>query len=156
MLSPRRPVWRGGSNTPKVTVLKPLCGAEPESYLCLRSFCDQDYPEFQVVFGIADPSDPVLAVVQRLQREFPQRDLQISIDSRQHGSSRKISNLINMMTRVSHDHLVLADSDVRVERIISQQHSCATVGPGRRYRHLSLPRHGAPRYLVRLGRDVHQ
>ncbi len=114
-LSPHRPVWRGRSNTPKVTILKPLCGAEPESYLCLRSFCDQDYPEFQVVFGIADPSDPVLGVVQRLQREFPQRDLQILIDPRQHGSSRKISNLINMMPMVSHEHLVLADSDVRVE-----------------------------------------
>jgi ceramide glucosyltransferase len=101
---------------PPVTMLKPLCGAEPETYECLRSFCDQVYPEFQVVFGISDSNDPALAVVERLQREFPQRDLGIAIDRRQHGSSRKVSNLVNMMPLARHDFLVLSDSDVRVKR----------------------------------------
>jgi len=41
-----------GGDTLPVTILKPLCGAEPETYECLRSFCDQAYPEFQVVFGV--------------------------------------------------------------------------------------------------------
>jgi len=113
--SPHRPAWRARPATPKVSVLKPLCGVEPETYQCLRSFCDQDYPDFQVVFGVADANDPVLAVVQRLQREFPYRDIKISVEPRLHGSSRKISNLINMMPMVSHDYLVLADSDVRVQ-----------------------------------------
>jgi ceramide glucosyltransferase len=99
-----------------VTILKPLCGAEPETYECLRSFCDQAYPEFQVVFGVCDSSDPVLAIVYRLQREFPQRHLAVAIDRRQHGSNRKVSNLINMMALARHDFLVLSDSDVRVER----------------------------------------
>lgn len=101
---------------PPVTILKPLCGAEPETYDCLRSFCDQAYPEFQVIFGVSDSQDPALAVVERLQREFPQRDLQIAVDRRQHGSSRKVSNLINMMPLARHDFLVLSDSDVRVKR----------------------------------------
>jgi ceramide glucosyltransferase len=99
-----------------VTILKPLCGAEPETYECLRSFCDQAYPEFQVVFGVCDSSDPVLDIVYRLQREFPQRHLAVAIDRRQHGSNRKVSNLINMMPLARHDFLVLSDSDVRVER----------------------------------------
>ena len=103
-------------DAPPATILKPLCGVEPETYECLRSFCDQAYPEFQVVFGVCDISDPAIAIVERLQREFPQRDLQISIDRRQHGSSRKVSNLINMMTLARHDLLVLSDSDVRVQR----------------------------------------
>jgi ceramide glucosyltransferase len=102
------------SGMPPVTILKPLCGAESETYDCLRSFCDQKYSEFQVVFGIADPSDPVVAIARRLQAEFPQRDVQIVIDSRQHGSNRKVSNLINMLPFASHDYLVLSDSDVRV------------------------------------------
>ena len=100
---------------PKTTVLKPVCGSEPETYACLRSFCDQQYPEFQIIFGVAAADDPVLAVVQRLQREFPHRDLRILIDRRQHGSSRKVSNLINMMSQASHDYLVIADSDVIVD-----------------------------------------
>jgi ceramide glucosyltransferase len=99
-----------------VTILKPLCGAEPETYECLRSFCDQAYPEFQVVFGVCDSNDPVLDIVYRLQKEFPQRHLAVAIDRRQHGSNRKVSNLINMMPLARHELLVLSDSDVRVER----------------------------------------
>jgi ceramide glucosyltransferase len=101
--------------TPKVTILKPLCGSEPETYDCLRSFCDQAYPGYQIIFGIADSDDPVIAIVERLKKEFPERDLRLVVDRRQHGSSRKISNLINMMSQASHDYLLLADSDVRVK-----------------------------------------
>jgi ceramide glucosyltransferase len=99
---------------PPVTVLKPLCGAEDELYGCLRSLCDQHYPSFQIVCGVRDPEDPAIAVVRRLQRELPQVDLELVIDATQHGSSRKVSNLINQMRVARHDFLVLADSDVRV------------------------------------------
>src|ERR1700736_3371350 len=104
------------SDAPPVTVLKPLCGAEHAMYECLRSFCEQDYPRFQIVFGVSDSDDPAIAVVRRLQREFPGRDLKLAIDGRQHGSSPKGSNLINMMALARHDYLVIADSDVRVTR----------------------------------------
>jgi ceramide glucosyltransferase len=100
---------------PAVTVLKPLCGAEYELYESLRSFCQQRYARFQIVFGVRDPQDPAVAVVHRLQREFPSLDLQLVIDPTQWGSSRKVSNLMNMMPLVRHDYLVIADSDVRVE-----------------------------------------
>jgi ceramide glucosyltransferase len=103
-------------DAPPVTILKPLCGAEHELYECLRSFCDQSYPRFQIVFGVSDGNDPAIDVVTRLQREFPQIDLRLAVDRRQHGSSRKVSNLINMMPLASHDYLVMSDSDVRVER----------------------------------------
>ena len=62
-------------DSPPVTVLKPLCGAEHEIYQCLRSFCDQDYPRFQLVFGVSDSDDPAIAVVHRLQREFAHIDI---------------------------------------------------------------------------------
>jgi len=103
-------------DAPPVTILKPLCGAEHELYECLRSFCDQSYPRFQIVFGVSDGNDPAIDVVTRLQREFPQIDLRLAVDRRQHGSSRKVSNLINMMPLASHDYLVMSDSDVRVGR----------------------------------------
>ena len=99
---------------PAVTILKPLCGDEHQLYECLRSFCDQLYPRFQIVFGVSDGDDPAVEVVSRLQREFPHLDLQIAVDRRQHGSSRKVSNLINMMSLARHDYLVISDSDVRV------------------------------------------
>jgi ceramide glucosyltransferase len=99
-----------------VTILKPLCGAEHELYECLRSFCDQEYPRFQIVFGVSDPDDPAIDVVARLAREFPKVEIQIAVDRRQHGTSRKVSNLINMMPLARHELLVISDSDVRVDR----------------------------------------
>ena len=102
------------ASQPPVTILKPLCGAEFELYDSLRSFCEQRYPHFQIVFGVREADDPAVAVVQRLQGEFPALDLQITIDPTQRGSSRKVSNLMNMMPLARHDFLVIADSDVRV------------------------------------------
>jgi ceramide glucosyltransferase len=110
-------IWqgRGGSRTaarlPAVTVLKPLCGAEPGLYENLRSFCQQDYPEFQIVFGVSDPDDPALRVVEHLLAEFPKLPIDLVIDPRQHGGNRKVSSLINMLGRARHDVLLIADSD---------------------------------------------
>jgi ceramide glucosyltransferase len=99
---------------PPVTVLKPLCGAEPGLYLNLRSFCEQDHPQFQLVFGVRDPADPALAVVERLRAEFPSLPIEIVVNPQQHGTNSKVSNLINMAARARHDVLAMADSDVRV------------------------------------------
>jgi ceramide glucosyltransferase len=110
-IRPRSPVLL---EAPSVTLFKPLCGAEAETYDCLRSFCDQDYREFEVIFGVADLNDPVVAIVERLQQEFPRRQLQLVVDRRQYGSSRKVSNLVNMMPLAHHEFFVISDSDVRV------------------------------------------
>jgi ceramide glucosyltransferase len=97
-----------------VTMLKPLCGAEPGLYEHLRSFCRQDYPEFQVVFGVRDQADPACAVVKRLRAEFPSVPIELVIDQRLHGTNFKISNLINMLPYARHEILVMADSDASV------------------------------------------
>jgi ceramide glucosyltransferase len=99
---------------PPVTVLKPLCGAEPGLYRHLRSFCLQDYPEFQIVFGVRDAADPALEVAVRLAAEFPQLPIDIVVDPRQHGGNGKTSNLINMLASARHDMLAIADSDTSV------------------------------------------
>jgi len=107
---------RTPSKLPPVTVLKPLCGAEPGLYENLRSFCAQDYPEYQIVFGVRDPADPALRVVERLIAELPSVAIDVVIDSRQHGNNRKISSLVNMLSRARHEVLAIADSDAFVGR----------------------------------------
>ncbi len=98
-----------------VTVLKPLCGAEPGLDRSLRSFCEQDHAAgMQIVFGVQNPADPALALLEELKRDYPRLDLTVVIDPTRHGASAKVSNLINMMRAARHDWLVLADSDVRV------------------------------------------
>lgn len=101
---------------PAVTILKPLCGAEPELYSCLRSFCDQDYRAFQIVFGVADAADGAVAVVERLISEFPALDLVLTIDPSVRGENLKVSNLVNMARLAKHDMIVVSDSDTRVDR----------------------------------------
>ena len=110
----RRKVTGAAVKLPAVTVLKPLCGAEPGLYENLRTFCQQDYPEYQIVFGLGDEADPALAVVARLVREFPTLPIDVVINPRQHGYNRKISGLINMLEHARHDVLVMADSDTSV------------------------------------------
>lgn len=102
------------SKLPPVTVLKPLCGAEPGLYENLRSFCQQDYPEYQIVFGVRDPADPALRVVERLVAELPSVPIAVVIDKRQHGNNHKISSLVNMLSRARHEVLAIADSDAFV------------------------------------------
>lgn len=99
---------------PPITILKPICGLEPKLYDNLRSFCAQDYPEFQIIFGVRDVQDSAIQVVERLIREFPERKASLVIDPRVIGSNYKISNLANMMREAHHDILVIADADSRV------------------------------------------
>jgi ceramide glucosyltransferase len=100
---------------PGVTVLKPLCGTEPRLYENLRSFCEQDYPQFQLIFGVREASDPALAVVARLQAEFPALPIEVVVNPEQHGCNRKVSNLLNMLAHARHGVLAMADSDAFVK-----------------------------------------
>lgn len=111
--------------TPAVTILKPLHGLEPELYENLRGFCVQDYPAFQIVFGVQEAGDPAIAVVRRLQAEFPERDLRLMINARCIGLNRKVSNLHNMLAEARHEMLVISDADVRV----GPDYLRAVVGP---------------------------
>jgi ceramide glucosyltransferase len=99
---------------PLVTVLKPLHGDEPLLEEALTTACRQDYPGFQIVFGVQDAADPAIAVVRRLQAQFPDLDIALVIDPTLHGRNRKVGNLINMMAAARHDVLVIADADVHV------------------------------------------
>ncbi|HEX3836900.1 MAG TPA: bacteriohopanetetrol glucosamine biosynthesis glycosyltransferase HpnI [Steroidobacteraceae bacterium] len=122
LLRPRRRAhWPRAVALPGVTILKPLCGAEPRLYECLHSFCNQAWPQLQIVFGVRDPADPAVAVVRRLQHEFPALDLTLVLDGTYHGSNGKVSNLINIVAVAKHDYLIIVDSDIRVEPGYVQQ-----------------------------------
>jgi len=103
------------STFPGVTILKPLRGAEPHLYDKLASFCNQDYPgPVQVLFGVQDPSDAAIAVVERLVADWPGRDLELVIHSNACGPNPKVANLVGMQDRIRHDLVILADSDISV------------------------------------------
>jgi len=102
-----------GVHTPPVTILKPLKGRGIDLYRNLESFCLQDYPDYEIVFGVADSDDPAIEIVRRLQAAFPNRRIALTVGERA-GTNAKVANLINMMPATRHDVFVLSDADIRV------------------------------------------
>jgi ceramide glucosyltransferase len=99
-----------------LSVLKPLKGADPEMYEGFRSLCIQDYPDFEIVFGVSDDQDAAIADVRRLQQEFPQHAIKLIVCDKVIGTNRKASNLAFMTQHAKHDQLVISDSDIRVSQ----------------------------------------
>ena len=97
---------------PPATLLKPLHGDEPMLEEALASFCAQDYPSLQIVFGVQRNDDPAIHVVDRLRARFPDRDMTLVIDGSRHGPNRKVDNLINMRPFAKHPLLVISDADI--------------------------------------------
>jgi ceramide glucosyltransferase len=101
---------------PAVSILKPLHGAEPGLYENLRSFADQDYPLVQMVLGVNDPRDSALPIADALISDLPACDIALVVDPCSRGSNQKVANLENMLATARYDIIVLADSDMRVDR----------------------------------------
>jgi len=105
----------GSTFLPPVSILKPLKGTDPEIYQSFRRHCLQDYPEYEIIFGVHDPNDPAIESVRQLQREFPDRRIQMVVCREILGANVKVSNLAQMLRAASYDHLIVNDSDIRVE-----------------------------------------
>ncbi len=99
---------------PPVTVIKPVCGLDSDTYENLASFCQQDYPEYQIVFGVRDPQDLGIEVINKIIQNFPALDIQLIVSDRTIGTNLKVSNLANAATVAKYPLLVIADSDIRV------------------------------------------
>jgi len=101
---------------PGVTVLKPIHGLEAELFENLCSFCDQSYPHFQVVFGVARADDPAIEIIRRVIEHFPEADLTLAVGERAASGNPKVANVVNMVAHAKHDLLFVADADMRVDR----------------------------------------
>src|SRR5436190_6190056 len=82
---------------PPVSILKPLKGTDPEIYESFRSHCLQDYPDYEIIFGISDPNDPAVATVEWLQRDFPDSNIRLVVCPNILGPNVKVSNLEQMV-----------------------------------------------------------
>jgi len=99
---------------PPVTILKPLCGDDGHLYENLRSFCQQDYPHYEVICGVRDADDPAAAVARRVASETPRPRVRLVVDGHTIGPNLKVSNLANMLRQARFELLVIADADMRV------------------------------------------
>jgi ceramide glucosyltransferase len=102
------------SQLPPVSILKPLKGVDPEIWETFCSHCEQEYPEFQLIFGVSDPADPAVEVVRKLQAEYPNLPIELIVCDRVLGANIKVSNLAQMLPAARYELLVVNDSDIRV------------------------------------------
>jgi ceramide glucosyltransferase len=110
----RRSAGRAVAQEPPMTVLKPLCGAEPGLEDNLRSFCSSAGPGTQLLLGARDADDPALAIARRVIAEFPAVDAEVVVGAPTIGLNAKVNTLARLAPLARHELLVIADSDTRV------------------------------------------
>jgi ceramide glucosyltransferase len=112
-LMKRRPAAR--DFTPGVTILKSLKGLDPAMLDAFRSHCRQNYAgEYELLFGVASAEDPAVAAVAELQREFPERAIQLIVCPERLGANGKVSTLAQLIPHARYDYLLINDSDITV------------------------------------------
>jgi len=109
----RRPAVHPARREP-ITILKPVHGLEFELEENLRTFCRQNYPEYQVVLGVLDPGDPALAALRRVAADCGDHVTVVAGDGVVRHRNPKIATLAPMLPQARHELLVIADSDMRV------------------------------------------
>jgi ceramide glucosyltransferase len=107
---------RSDRATPPVSILKPVRGVDSEAYANFASYCRLDYPQYEIIFAASDPADPVVPIIEKLQRDFPATQIRLVTSVERLGQNNKISNLHRLVQEAKYDLLVMTDSDVLVGR----------------------------------------
>jgi ceramide glucosyltransferase len=100
---------------PPISILKPIRGLDREACANFASFCRQDYPRYELIFGAESEKEPGLAAAREVAREFPAVDIRIVVSERSIGTNPKVSNLANMAAEAKYGNLLISDSDIRVD-----------------------------------------
>jgi ceramide glucosyltransferase len=101
-------------STEPVSILKPLAGLDADLESNLRTFFEQDYPSFEILFAVREADDPAVPVVEKLRQEYPNVPSRLLITGEPPYPNAKVFSLDRMMSASAHDVLVMSDSDIGV------------------------------------------
>lgn len=97
-----------------ISILKPLAGLDDSLESNLRTFFEQDYRDFEILFAVREGHDPAVAVVRKLQEEHPQIRTQLLVTGEPPYANAKVFSLDLMLSKAANDLVVMSDSDIRV------------------------------------------
>ncbi len=109
-----RAARRVGSGTEPVSILKPLAGLDEGLEANLRSFFEQNYGEFEILFAMRTEADPAFGLVEKLRREYPAVANRTILTGEPPWPNAKVWSLSLMMEQAQFDLLIMSDSDIRV------------------------------------------
>ena len=114
--SPPTPLPQGeGGHKPGegfISLIKPVCGLEKNCHENLATACHQNYPNYEIIYSVQNKKDPALKVLEKIQKEFPQKNIKIVVDETAIGPNGRLANIYNGSRQAKGDILVFSDSDM--------------------------------------------
>ena len=101
--------------TPPASIVKPVRGLDHEAYQNFASFCELDYPEYELVFAVSGIDHRVCAIIEKLRADFPPCQIRMITEVPRLGTNDKVNNLCQLVKNAKYDFIVMSDSDVRVD-----------------------------------------
>ncbi|GAC1337168.1 MAG: ceramide glucosyltransferase [Myxococcales bacterium] len=128
LVSPRR--RRSDGYAPPLSILKPVKGADDGLFENLCSLARQDYPDYQLIIGAADPRDPALEVARRVQAAHPRVRITVVAGCRPLGLNPKVNLLAALAEHARWDHVLISDSNVRASPAYLRETAAELADPG--------------------------
>jgi ceramide glucosyltransferase len=110
-----------GKPLPPVSVIKPVLGLEDGTLENFTSFCDQDYPDYEVIFSLSQEEELMICLLENLKKFFPKRNIRWIISNQNRGPNYKVGNLIGAVQEAKYEILAVSDGDMRVDRTYLRQ-----------------------------------
>jgi len=102
------------SSLPPVTIFKPVHGMEEQLAANLESFFQQDYPDYEVIFGVRDADNPAAKVAEEIRARYPRVPSRMIVSGPPAWPNAKVFSLAKMIAASSRSYFIISDSDVRV------------------------------------------
>lgn len=98
---------------PTVSIIKALKGIDAHLIENLESFCDIDYPNYEIILTVASPDDPVIPMINHFINQAGKNNIKLVIDPSTIGYNPQISNFNNGYKASKGDIVIFSDSDTR-------------------------------------------
>jgi ceramide glucosyltransferase len=110
----RRTPARAPQNTPRVSILKPLAGVDDELDENLSSFAKLDYPDYEIVLGVASVEDGAYPVARKFVERVGHERARLIVTDPDAATNPKVAQLLALERAASGEVIVVCDSNVRV------------------------------------------